>query len=81
MVIINTKQKKGRPHIRIVKAEIRGKSLLTWFYPMTLYSAAPRALAGKCSEQNIFQWQQWSAEAIPWSAAGALWQEYVENPI
>ena len=38
-------------------------------------------LEGKCSEQNIFQWQQWSAEAIPWSAAGALWQEYVENPI
>ena len=66
----------------MVKAEIRGKSLLTWFYPMPLYSAAPRALAGgKMFRKNIFQWQQWSAEAIPWSAAGALWQEYVENPI
>ena len=54
MVIANTKQKKGRPHIRMVKAEIRGKSLLTWFYPMTLYSAALRALAGKCSEKIFF---------------------------
>ena len=44
----------------MVKAEIRGKSLLTWFYPMPLYSAAPRALAGG----KMFRTKYFSVAAV-----------------
>ena len=62
--------------------KIRIKTCVSVFlHELPLLLRSPDGAEKTDMDENMLECWWWSALAIPCSTAGALWQEYVENPI